>query len=171
MPRFRILLIATLSSLLLSGCSLFYPNWGATGLPEEPVTTSASATAEPEPSETDTEAAEPEPTPSETETAKQKLPAEVIVLMAVAEPDYGVLTVVAQVPNLSESGGKCTMRFLGNNVEKILEVKAEPSSDYTQCFPIEFPLAELPKGNGVVTVTYESERHSGVSAATSVVIP
>lgn len=171
MPKFRILLIATVSSLLLSGCSLFYPNWGATGLPEEPEISTSSATSEPEPTETETEAVEPEPTPSETEPAKQKLPAEVTVLMAVAEPDYGVLTVVAQVPNLSESGGKCILRFLGNNVEKILEVRAEPSSDYTQCFPIEFPLAELPKGNGVVTVTYESERHSGVSAATSVVIP
>jgi hypothetical protein len=89
----------------------------------------------------------------------------------VAEPDFAVLTVVAQVPNLSESDGKCTMRFLGNNIEKVLEVKAEPSSDYTQCFPIEFPLSDLPRGNGVVTVTYDSERHTGVSAATSVVIP
>jgi len=171
MPKFRILLIATLSSLLLSGCSVFYPNWGATGLPEEPQTPSVSQSAEPEPTATETEDAEPEPSASETETTKPKLTAEVIILMAVAEPEYGVLTVVAQVPNLSESGGKCTFRFLGNNVEKTLQVKSEPSSDYTQCFPIEFPLADLPKGNGVVTVTYESDRHSGVSAATSVVIP
>jgi hypothetical protein len=157
--------------VLLTGCSIFYPNWGATGLPEETETAATqsdqTATASDEPTQT----TEPSAQPTETESNPAKLPAEVVILMAVAEPDYGVLTIVAQVPNLSETGGTCTMRFLGNNIEKKLQVKAEPSSDYTQCFPIEFPLAELPRGNGVVTVTYESERHSGVSAATSVVIP
>jgi hypothetical protein len=169
MPKIRILFVTLATSVLLSGCSLFYPNWGATGLPEEtaaPQSVSEEATVEAEA----TEEPSAEPTPTETE-ATEKLPAEVEILMAVAEPDFGVLTVVAQIRNLSETGGKCTMRFLGNNVEKILEVKSEPSSDYTQCFPIEFPLSDLPKGNGVVTVTYESERHIGVSAATSVVIP
>jgi hypothetical protein len=90
--------------------------------------------------------------------------------MAVPEPDYGVLTVIAQLPKLSESGGKCIFKFIGGDVEKSLEVKAEPSSDYTQCFPIEFPLSDLPKGNGVVTVSYESEGHFGTSAPVSVVI-
>jgi hypothetical protein len=65
----------------------------------------------------------------------------------------------------------CKMRFIGSDVEKELEVRAEPSSDYTQCFPIEFPLSELPSGNGVVTVSYDSEFHFGSSSATSVVIP
>jgi hypothetical protein len=95
----------------------------------------------------------------------------VTIIMAVAEPDFGVLTVVAQIPGLSESGGMCKMRFIGSDVEKELEVRAEPSSDYTQCFPIEFPLSELPSGNGVVTVSYDSEFHFGTSPATSVVIP
>ena len=171
MPRFRLLFIGVLSSALLTGCSIFYPNWGATGLPEETQTAATESDQVATESTSTTETTEPEPQPIETETAVAKLPAEVVILMAVAEPDFGVLTIVAQVPNLSETGGTCTMRFLGNNIEKTLQVKAEPSSDYTQCFPIEFPLAELPRGNGVVTVTYESERHSGVSAATSVVIP
>ncbi len=171
MPRFRLVFVGAMSTVLLTGCSIFYPNWGATGLPEETETAATqseqTATASDEPTQT----TEPSAQPTETESNPAKLPAEVVILMAVAEPDYGVLTIVAQVPNLSETGGTCTMRFLGNNIEKKLQVKAEPSSDYTQCFPIEFPLAELPRGNGVVTVTYESERHSGVSAATSVVIP
>lgn len=171
MPRFRLVFVGAVSTVLLTGCSIFYPNWGATGLPEETETAATqsdqTATASDEPTQT----TEPSAQPTETESNPAKLPAEVVILMAVAEPDYGVLTIVAQVPNLSETGGTCTMRFLGNNIEKKLQVKAEPSSDYTQCFPIEFPLAELPRGNGVVTVTYESERHSGVSAATSVVIP
>lgn len=171
MPRFRLLFIGAMSSVLLTGCSLFYPNWGATGLPEESQSAASQSEQTDSATQAPSETTEPEPEPTETETTAAKLPAEVVILMAVAEPDYGVLTIVAQVPNLSETGGTCTMRFLGNNIEKKLQVKAEPSSDYTQCFPIEFPLAELPRGNGVVTVTYESERHSGVSAATSVVIP
>lgn len=171
----RIIAIAALlgASLTLTGCSVFYPNWGATSLPEE----TKSATAEPTetPAEpTDTATPEPtetaaEPEPSATETVKRK-EVDVEIIMAVPEPDYGVLTVVAQVPTLSESGGKCILKFIGGSVEKTLEVKAEPSSDYTQCFPIEYPLDELPKGNGVVTVSYESEGHFGTSAPVSVVI-
>ena len=90
--------------------------------------------------------------------------------MAVPEPAIGVFTVVARIPSLSEAGGKCIFKYLGNGVTKTMEVKAEPSSDYTQCFPIEFPLKDLPSGNGVVTVSYESEGHFGISAPTSVVI-
>jgi hypothetical protein len=114
--------------------------------------------------------AEPEPTETE-EPEIEKVQTEVTIIMAVAEPDFGVLTVVAQIPGLSESGGMCKMRFIGSDVEKELEVRAEPSSDYTQCFPIEFPLSELPSGNGVVTVSYDSEFHFGTSPAASVVIP
>jgi hypothetical protein len=130
-----------------------------------------TVTAEPEPTDTEIEAsAEPEPTETE-EPEIEKVQTEVTIIMAVAEPDFGVLTVVAQIPGLSESGGMCKMRFIGSDVEKELEVRAEPSSDYTQCFPIEFPLSELPSGNGVVTVSYDSEFHFGTSPAASVVIP
>ena len=176
MPRFRALALASATLLILSGCSVFYPNWGATELPEEPTmsavpTETETVTAEPEPTDTEIEAsAEPEPTETE-EPEIEKVQTEVTIIMAVAEPDFGVLTVVAQIPGLSESGGMCKMRFIGSDVEKELEVRAEPSSDYTQCFPIEFPLSELPSGNGVVTVSYDSEFHFGTSAATSVVIP
>ena len=178
MPKFRALVLASATLLLLSGCSVFYPNWGATELPEEPSlaptateTATDAVTAEPEPTDIDEEpAAEPEPTETE-EPEIEKVQTEVTIIMAVPEPDFGVLTVVAQVPGLSESGGMCKMRFIGSDVERELEVKAEPSSDYTQCFPIEFPLSELPSGNGVVTVSYDSEFHFGVSPATSVVIP
>ncbi len=173
MPRIIALAALLGASLTLTGCSVFYPNWGATSLPEE----TQSIVAEPtetsaEPTETVT--AEPteataEPEPSATETVKRK-EVDVEIIMAIPEPDYGVLTVVAQIPTLSESGGKCIFKFIGGSVEKSLEVKAEPSSDYTQCFPIEYPLDELPNGNGVVTVSYESEGHFGTSAPVSVVI-
>lgn len=174
----RVLL--TLSALGLSatlvGCSAFYPNWGATGLPEEPETSvSEQATAEPEATDT-TETAEPAATETSepevtTEPEVRRKQVQVDIIMAVAEPDFGVLTVVAQVPGLAEANGRCVMRFIGSDREVSMEVRAEPSSDYTQCFPIEFPLLDLPMGNGIVTVSYESASHFGLSPASSVVIP
>lgn len=166
MAKVRAIFTAALTLTLLTGCSVFYPNWGAEGLPDEvPLTESAS------PEETSTESQSAEPTQTPTETAKPKIKTTVEILMAVVDEELGVLTVVAQIPRINESDGTCTVRFLGGSVEKTLEVAAEPSSGYTQCFPIELPLSDLPSGNGVVTVTYESERHFGESAATSVVIP
>lgn len=158
--------------LTLSGCSVFYPNWGATSLPE-PVTESETvAPEETTAQETPTETATPEETTTAEATKEPVVRKEVTVeiIMAVADPAAGVFTVVAQIPNLTEAGGKCIFKYLGNGVSKTKEVKAEPSSEYTQCFPIEFPLKDLPSGNGVVTVSYESEGHFGTSAPSSVVI-
>jgi len=163
------------ASLVLSGCGVFYPNWGATALPEEPVITfeanqEAETSAEPEAS---LEPAASE-TPEETETsepATNQLAVDVVILIAEAYSDTGMLEVVAQVPGITESGGTCTMRFIGSDIEKIVKVSAQSASDYTQCFPIEVPLSELPSGSGIVTVRYESEFHLGTSAASSVVIP
>jgi hypothetical protein len=162
------------SSLLitLTGCSVFYPNWGATSLPE-PVTESETVVPEETATEeTSTAEASPEETATPEETKEPIVRKEVTVeiIMAVPEPGAGVFTVVAQIPELTESGGKCIFKYLGNGVTRTKEVKAEPSSEYTQCFPIEFPLKDLPSGNGVVTVSYESEGHFGTSAPTSVVI-
>ena len=164
------------STVLLTGCSVFYPNWGATSLPEEPFDSStqsvetAEPTAEPEPTETETQAAEPEPEPTETQAPEPKnTPVEII--MAVVEPDFGVLTVIAQLPGVNDTGGTCTLRFQSGNFEHKVTVKAEPSSDYTQCFPIEVPLKDLKSGKGLVTVNYESASYVGKSAASSVEIP
>ncbi|CAB4545066.1 MAG: hypothetical protein F2536_02790 [Actinobacteria bacterium] len=165
MPKFRTFLIAATSLTLLTGCSVFYPNWGAEGLPEEELTSSPATEESP------TESDSPEPTQEPTQTAIPKEKVTVEILMAVVEEEIGVLTVVARIPTINESDGKCKVRFLSGNVEETLEVAAEPSAGYTQCYPIELPLADLPSGNGVVTVSYESERHIGESAATSVVIP
>lgn len=172
MRNFVKTLMVVAISLTLTGCSVFYPNWGATSLPE-PATESQTITEE-EPTateETQTEAT-PEETaaPEETKEPIVRKEVSVEIIMAVPEPSVGVLTVVAQIPSMSETGGKCIFKYLGNGVSKTMEVKAEPSSDYTQCFPIEFPLKDLPSGNGVVTVSYESEGHFGTSAPTSVVI-
>lgn len=174
MARFFTIAVLCASSLTLSGCSVFYPNWGATGLPEPSLTETSIPAQSPTATPTEESSAEAtESASSEVEEPAQEVKRTetlVEIIMASPEPDFGVLTVIAQLPKLSESGGKCIFKFIGADVEKTLEVKAEPSSDYTQCFPIEYPLAELPKGNGVVTVSYESEGHFGTSAPVSVVI-
>jgi hypothetical protein len=175
MRKFMVGLSLISATLLLSSCSAFYPNWGATSLPEEPTATietnqSTDASGEPEVSVEPT----PTTTPAETETSEpaiKQLPAEVVILIAEAYSDTGMLEVVAKVQGITESDGTCTMRFIGSDTEKTVKVSAQPASDYTQCFPIEFPLSELPSGSGIVTVTYESEFHLGKSPASSVVIP
>ena len=95
--------------LTLSGCSVFYPNWGATSLPE-PVTESETvAPEETTAQETPTETATPEETTTAEATKEPVVRKEVTVeiIMAVADPAAGVFTVVAQIPNLTETGGKC----------------------------------------------------------------
>lgn len=178
MPKFRAFALASATLLVLSGCSVFYPNWGATGLPEEQTlepaeTPSESVTAEPEPTSTETEEPTAEPEPTESESAEPEVVlsnAEVSIIMAIPEPDFGVLSVVAEILGFSENGGVCTMRFLGSDQERTADFPAEPSSDYTVC-AFEYPLADLPSGDGLVTVSYLSDRHEGVSRPVSVVIP
>lgn len=170
---------ALVTVLTLSGCSVFYPNWGATGLPEEPEITITSKSTDaqsisPSESQDPAQTQEPESSAEPAESAEEvveRTKVSVDIVMATVEPDFGVLTVIAQIPGISENGGKCIFRFVGSDKEAVLEVKAEESSAYTQCFPIEFPLTDLPSGNGIVTVAYESAKHFGLSAASSVVIP
>lgn len=180
MPKLLVIAAASTLALTLSGCSVFYPNWGATGLPEEPFDNSeviddvndvepeveVSATAEPT-----TEATETEPEAEATPAPVAQTRVNVDIVMAVVESEFGVLTVIAQVPGVAENAGSCVLRFMSGGFENTMRVNAEQSSDYTQCFPIEMPLSGLPAGNALVTVSYESERYIGRSAATSVVIP
>jgi hypothetical protein len=171
---FKVLALAS-SVALLAGCSVFYPNWGATSLPEEP----ANSTSEPTDSVTG-ETQEPEATepaaetaaPEESETQKpEPKKTTVELIMAVVEPELKILTVVAQLPGVSDEGGSCTFRFQAGDFEKKLTVKAEPSASYTQCYPIEVPLSQLKSGAGLVTVSYKSDLYVGTSAASSVDIP
>lgn len=178
MSLFRMLTLSSATLLALTGCSTFYPNWGATGLPEEPTidptpTETVTVTADPEPTDTFEVEADPEVTAEPTESAEPAVVqknAEVAIIMAIPEADFGVLSVVAEVLGITEYEGTCTLRFIGSDQEKTATAVASPSSDYTVC-AFEYPLSELPSGNGVVTVSYESDRYFGRSPASSVVIP
>lgn len=154
-------------SFVLSGCTLFYPNWGATSLPEETAVTTPSISETIEPTET----AEPEVSESASPTEEPKKSAEVVVVFFEVLADEGILNVVAEMDSAAETGGGCTLRFKSGSKEKSFSVKAEPSSTYTQCFPFEIPLDDLPAGEGSFTVSYSSDSYQGQSAASSVVIP
>ena len=166
-----------LPALLLSGCTLFYPNWGATSLPEDDLIAntetaspapSASETASPSPSASQTASSSPSPSASESVIRTE---ARVEIVMAVVESDLNLLTVIAQVPGVTDATGNCTLTFLADSFEKSYSVAAEQSSDFMQCAPFEIGLGDLPSGSGLVTVNFESNRFFGRSGASSVVIP
>ncbi len=92
------------------------------------------------------------------------------ILDAYVDTQFGVLQVVAQVTNFSEDGGKCTATFNGGGKTVSVTGNAESNAANTQCSPIEISLSGLPKGSGVVTVTYDSSTKHGVSSSSAVTI-
>jgi hypothetical protein len=82
-----------------------------------------------------------------------------------------VIFAVAEVTNVVEDGGLCTLTFIGAGKTKTITGKAESNATDTQCHPLELPLAGLPKGAGLITITYDSATHSGTSSAIAVNIP
>jgi hypothetical protein len=82
-----------------------------------------------------------------------------------------VIFAVAEVTNVVEDGGLCTLTFIGAGKTKTITGKAEANATDTQCHPLELSLAGLPKGAGLITITYNSATHVGTSAAVAVTIP
>lgn len=151
-----------LSSTALAGCSLLYPHWGATTFPTDGPSSSsissASASASPTASGT----------PSPTVAPIQK--AVVNILQSSVNATAGVVDVVAQVTNVAESGGQCTLSATVAGVTKAQTVRAESNVDTTQCFPMEVAFAGLSSTNTVsVIVTYKSAGYIG--SASMVVAP
>lgn len=167
MPKIVKISAVAVMTVALAGCSLFYPNWGATSLPEETLVEVDTSSESVEVTET----AEPEPTESESPTQTAKKSAEVVVVFFEVLSGEGILNVVAEMDSAAETGGSCTLEFSNGSKKQSFTVKSEPSSTYTQCFPFEIPLDKLPTGNGSFTVFYSSDSYEGQSAASSVVIP
>jgi hypothetical protein len=157
MKKIASVLVATVISLNLTGCALLYPNWGTDQNPG----TSQSA----EPTESASE------TPSVSPSAVNKAKATIRIDDASADATAGVISVIAEVTNIAQDGGSCTLVLQIGNTTKRLPFKAEANVDRTQCFPMEVPLAGLAKGTALVSVEYESADYFGISAAQSVVIP
>lgn len=162
MKRALVTLTTVFAVAALSGCALFYPNLGSNEKPSDPMNPSPTVTETPSESPTD---ASPSPTATK----------------AVAKPNlvyYEIdsttkdLLVIGEVTNIAESGGTCFVTFFAGNTP-IVQVKgqAEENVSTTQCFPIRIPLSNLPKGEGEVVVSYESENYAGESKRFEVIIP
>lgn len=163
MKKFLIATAVMLGTLTLSGCQYFYPNWGATSAPtDEP---SESQTPEPSSSETS------EPSPSASDSQKPKGQVGLRVLSSLADAASGQITVIAEVADVSEDGGSCTLKVTSGAVTKTLTVKAESNVTDTQCYPFNLPLTGIPSGNASFTVSYESADSIGATGANSLVIP
>ena len=168
MKRLFTIALVSLAALSTAGCSMFYPNWGATELPT--ATPSSSATESATPSETASPTSTP--TDSASPTPTSRIDAEVQILDASADATAGIGTVIAQVNNVTESTGTCTATIkAGGIVKKFGPVQAEANAASTQCFAITFDLAGLPSGAAAVQVSYDSPTASGKSNYFSVTIP
>ena len=176
--RWKLVSIAIVAGLTLTGCSAFVPSWNAQPTPieidneTEPADVNEVPETEPETEETEpanpTETAEQDPEPTE---AIERSSVTVEVISAMAYVDEGQLEVIAQVFDVVEDGGECTLKLLAGDFSTEQTVGANRSSNYTQCAPIDVPLSELPGGTAVVSVSYLSENYEGESASVSVVIP
>ncbi|MEN9749826.1 MAG: hypothetical protein RL149_904 [Actinomycetota bacterium] len=157
MKKIATILAFSALTLSLSGCALLYPNWGTTDNP------GTSQSAEPSASASASESQSP--------TTPAKGSAIVVIDQANVDATAGVISVVAEVTNFNEDGGLCTLIVQAGTQTKKISVKAESNVTTTQCYPMELSLSGLPKGTALVTVSYDSASHAGVSAGQSVVIP
>jgi hypothetical protein len=146
----------------LAGCSVLYPNWNTTAGPGDSATPSTSATALP------TDSASPSPSPTAT---APKGKATISIVDSGVDAAGGVIFAVAEITNVVEDGGTCTMTFIGAGKTKTISGKAESNATDTQCHPLEIALAGLPKGAGLVTISYSSNGYAGTSAAIAVTVP
>lgn len=151
--KFLKLAAVAVAGLSLAGCSLLYPHWGATTFPSDGPTSSSSASAIP------TQSSSATPTPS----SKPVQAAKVVILQNNVDATAGVIDVVAQVSNVAEDGGQCTLTVVSGNTTKSQTVRAESNVDSTQCYPMEVSLAGLAKGSASMTVTYKSAGYVGTS--------
>ena len=144
-------------AISLSGCTLFYPNWGATTAPVETPTDSASPT--------------PEPTQTPTTPPKPKQPVTVDILQANTDAAAGTISVIAQATDMSEDGGTCTLTVTQGSNTKSVSAKAESNVTDTQCFPLSLSIVGLAPGDATFTVSYDSSAYSGKSTPQPITIP
>jgi hypothetical protein len=176
--RGKFIAIAILASFSLTGCSAFVPSWNAQPTPieidnesnDDGVSEVPQDEPEPQPSEPAEDEQEPELEPEENEPIELES-VNVQVVSAMVYEDRAELQVVAQVFDVVEDGGECTLKLLADGYSTEIANSAERSSSYTQCSAFQVPLSELPGGAAVVSVSYLSDNSEGESEAVSVVIP
>ena len=129
----------------LAGCSIFYPN--------------PTPTPTPSPTPTQTETPTPTPTPTVDPNLKE---VKINILDASAYKDNGTVDVIAEVLGIMEEDGRCTLVVSQGALSQKVTVNAESNVTSTQCFPMSFPLNAFKDGNLQFTVSYVSDKSSGV---------
>ena len=161
MKKLLIVLALTSATLTLSGCDVFYPHSTESPTPSESATPSETATVEP--SET------PSATPTQTAIVRQK--AVVRILQSSADAGAGTISVVAEVADISEDGGSCTLIVTQGSVTKQVTAKAESNVTDTQCYPLNLPYAGFASGEAKFEVKYDSSYYVGSSSGNPITIP
>ena len=151
-----------LLAVSLSGCSILYPNWNTTAKPGDSSTPSTSSSVP------TSESASPTPSPTPSVAVKK---AQIAWVDSGVDTAAGVIYAVAEITNVVEDGGTCTLTFIGAGKTKTVSGKAEVNATDTQCHPLELSVSGLPKGAGLITMSYSSPTHAGTSAAVAVNIP
>lgn len=177
--RWKVFAIAAAALLTLSGCSAFVPSWNAQPTPieidnendQEDVKEEPELQPDPEPQDQSDSNQSEEPEPAEPVEPIERSSVTVEVISAMAYEDEGQLEVIAQVYDVVEDGGECTLKLLAGDFSTELTVGANRSSNYTQCAPFDIPLSELPGGTSVVSVSYLSDNYEGESDSFPVVVP
>ena len=166
MKKAFIVALSLATALVLTGCTLFYPNSGNPEDALEPTNSMSESPAETSsPEETSTSSPSPSPSASPTMAAA-------VLQILYTDTSAGVLNVVAEVTNFAEDGGSCTLSYYkGSTATALGSVKAERNVTTTQCFPFNIELASVPKGALQLTVSYLSENHIGESEKFEVNIP
>ncbi len=135
----------------LAGCSIFYPN------------------SEPTPTPTPTQTETPTPTPTPTVDPNLKK-VEINIRDASAFKDNGTVDVIAEALDIMEDDGRCTLVVSQGSISETVTVNAEINVTSTQCFPMSVPLTSFKDGNLKFTVTYLSDKSTGVFANGTIAI-
>lgn len=149
------------AALSLSGCDVFYPN--STESPTPTPSSSVSETPTTEPSET------PSPTPTETAIVREK--ASVRVLQSAFDTGAGKISVVAEVADVSEDGGSCTLIVTQGALTRQVTARAESNVTDTQCYPLSVSSAGFVSGEIEFEVKYSSIYYFGSSSGNALTIP
>ena len=149
--------ILVLTGLTLTGCTMFYPNWGQKTPPADTPTPSASS--------------QPTASASATPTHKPKQPVSVDILQSDPNAADSTIAVIAQATGISEDGGTCTLTVKQGANTKSVTAKAESNVTDTQCFPLDLSIVGLAPGDASFTVAYNSDAYTGTSSPQTITIP
>lgn len=149
--------LIALTALTLSGCTIFYPNWGAKTPPVDTPSPSSSASA----------SASASASPS----SKPKQPVTVDILQSDPNAPNSMISVIAQATGIAEDGGTCTLTVKQGSTSKAISAKAESNVTDTQCYPLNLSIVGLAPGDATFTVSYDSPTYSGTSSPQTITVP